>query len=80
MRREEGFTLLEVMVALSILGVALTVLFGVFANNLARSRETQSRLEARSQSRCEEASQQGGTHPIVVSINVNATDACRNIS
>ena len=45
---QHGFTLLEVLTALSILGVALAVLFGVFGNNLARSRETQSRLEARS--------------------------------
>lgn len=48
MKREHGFTLLEVLVALTILGVALTVLFAVFGHSLDRSRETQSRLEARS--------------------------------
>jgi general secretion pathway protein I len=46
-KRERGFTLLEVLVALTILGVALTVLFGIFGHSLSRSRETQSRLEAR---------------------------------
>ncbi len=47
MRREHGFTLLEVLVALTILGVALTLLFGIFGHSLARARETQSRMEAR---------------------------------
>jgi general secretion pathway protein I len=47
MRRENGFTLLEVLVALTILAVALTVLFSIFGHSLSRSRETQSRLEAR---------------------------------
>lgn len=47
MKREGGFTLLEVLVALSILGVTLTVLFAIFGHSLDRSRETQSRLEAR---------------------------------
>jgi len=47
MRREEGFTLLEVLVALTILGLALSVLFAIFGHSLARSRETQSRMEAR---------------------------------
>lgn len=47
MRRDDGFTLLEVLVALTVLGVALTVLFGIFGQSLSRSRETQSRLEAR---------------------------------
>lgn len=47
MRDERGFTLLEVLVALTILGVALTVLFGIFGHSLSRARETQSRLEAR---------------------------------
>lgn len=46
-RSEHGFTLLEVLIALTILGVALTVLFGIFGHSLSRSRETQSRLEAR---------------------------------
>ncbi|MBV9992286.1 MAG: type II secretion system protein [Alphaproteobacteria bacterium] len=44
---EHGFTLLEVLVALTILSVGLAVLFGIFGNSLSRSRETQSRLEAR---------------------------------
>lgn len=47
MRHERGFTLLEVLVALTILGVGLTVLFGIFGHSLSRSRETQSRMEAR---------------------------------
>lgn len=44
---QRGFTLLEVLVALTILSVALAVLFGIFGHSLSRSRETQSRLEAR---------------------------------
>jgi len=44
---EHGFTLLEVLVALTILSVGLAVLFGIFGHSLSRSRETQSRLEAR---------------------------------
>jgi len=44
---DSGFTLLEVLVALTILAVALTVLFSIFGNSLSRSRETQSRMEAR---------------------------------
>jgi general secretion pathway protein I len=47
MRREGGFTLLEVLVALTILAVALTSLFAIFGNSLARAREAQSRMEAR---------------------------------
>ncbi len=44
---EHGFTLLEVLVALTILSVALGVLFGIFGHSLSRGRETQWRLEAR---------------------------------
>jgi general secretion pathway protein I len=47
MRREGGFTLLEVLVALTILSVSLTVLFAIFGHSLSRARETQSRMEAR---------------------------------
>jgi len=44
---EHGFTLLEVLIALTILSVALAMLFGIFSHSLSRSQETQSRLEAR---------------------------------
>jgi general secretion pathway protein I len=47
MRRADGFTLLEVLVALTVLGVALTVLFGIFGHSLSRARETQARMQAR---------------------------------
>jgi len=47
MGHERGFTLLEVLVALTILAVALTALFAIFGQSLSRSRETQSRMEAR---------------------------------
>jgi|HubBroStandDraft_5_1064220.scaffolds.fasta_scaffold22871_4 general secretion pathway protein I len=47
MRREGGFTLLEVLVALTILAVALTMLFAIFGHSLSRAREAQSRMEAR---------------------------------
>ncbi len=48
MRREQGFTLLEMLVALTILAVALASVFSAFASSAARTRETQWRLEARS--------------------------------
>ena len=44
---EHGFTLLEVLIALTILSVALAMLFGIFSHSLSRSHETQSRLGAR---------------------------------
>lgn len=47
MRRADGFTLLEVLVALTVLGVALSVLFGIFGHSLSRAQETQARMQAR---------------------------------
>lgn len=44
---EAGFTLIEILVALTILSIALAVLFGIFGQDLARSRETQARMAAR---------------------------------
>ena len=44
---EHGFTLIEVLVALTILAVSLTVLFGIFGHALARNTENQSRMVAR---------------------------------
>jgi general secretion pathway protein I len=40
-RRESGFTLLEVLVALAILGMSLSVLLGVFTMALDRTRSDQ---------------------------------------
>ena len=45
--RERGFTLVEVLVALTILAVSLTVLFAVFGHSLARNEESRSRMAAR---------------------------------
>jgi prepilin-type N-terminal cleavage/methylation domain-containing protein len=42
-----GFTLIEVLVSLTILSVSLAVVMAVFGNSLLRSREAQSRMEAR---------------------------------
>jgi uncharacterized protein (TIGR02598 family) len=42
-----GFTLIEVLVSLTILSVSLAVLMGVFGTSLLRSREAQSRMQAR---------------------------------
>ena len=44
---ERGFTLIEVLVALTILAVSLTVLLGIFGHSLARNAESQSRMAAR---------------------------------
>ncbi|HEY5337640.1 MAG TPA: type II secretion system protein [Rhizomicrobium sp.] len=41
-----GFTLLEVLVALAILGMSLAVLLGVFSQALNRTRENQRRADA----------------------------------
>ena len=44
---DQGFTLIEVMVALTILAISLTVLFSIFGHSLARHAESQSRMAAR---------------------------------
>jgi general secretion pathway protein I len=45
---EAGFTLLEVLVALGVLSLSLTVLWAVFSQGLDRTREDQTRMAARS--------------------------------
>jgi prepilin-type N-terminal cleavage/methylation domain-containing protein len=44
--REDGFTLIEVLVSLTILGVGLAVLLQIFAGGLDVSRETQAEMNA----------------------------------
>jgi len=46
MRDERGFTLLETLVSLTIAGIALAVLFGVFQRNAAQLGVTENRAEA----------------------------------
>lgn len=46
-RADEGFTLIEVLVALTILGVSLAVLLAVFLQGLDRSRESANEAAAR---------------------------------
>ncbi len=44
---DDGFTLIEVLVSLTILSVALTVLFAIFGQSLERNGEARRRQEAR---------------------------------
>jgi type II secretion system protein I len=46
-RDARGFTLVEILVALSILSVSLTVLFSIFTMNLARARQSEDEMAAR---------------------------------
>ena len=45
--RDTGFTLIEVLVALTILSLSLGVLFGIFSQGLARAQETERETGAR---------------------------------
>jgi general secretion pathway protein I len=45
--RDGGFTLIEVLVALTILSLSLGVLFGIFSQDLSRTRDTERATEAR---------------------------------
>ncbi len=45
-RNDSGFTLLEILVALAILGMSLSIILGVFSVALDRTRQAQQRLEA----------------------------------
>jgi prepilin-type N-terminal cleavage/methylation domain-containing protein len=44
---EDGFTLIEVLVSLTILSIALSVLFAIFGQSLDRNREARLKGEAR---------------------------------
>lgn len=44
---EEGFTLIEVLVALTILSIGLAALFGAFSQSMASAREAQLSMRAR---------------------------------
>jgi general secretion pathway protein I len=46
-RTDEGFTLIEVVVALAILGMALTLLFAIFSQSLSRERKNEIRGQER---------------------------------
>jgi general secretion pathway protein I len=43
----DGFTLIEVLVALTILSISLVVLLAIFSQNLLRARENEDRMAAR---------------------------------
>jgi general secretion pathway protein I len=45
--REDGFTLIEVLVALAILSVSLATLLGIFTEGLERTRQNQEEMAAR---------------------------------
>lgn len=45
-RKEEGFTLIEVLVALAILSISMAVLLGVFSDSLSRVRANETRTVA----------------------------------
>jgi general secretion pathway protein I len=45
--RDTGFTLIEVLVALTVLSLSLGVLFGIFSQGLARTQETERETGAR---------------------------------
>jgi len=45
--RDDGFTLVEVLVALTILGLSVAVLFAIFSQGLERTREDRRAMEAR---------------------------------
>lgn len=46
-RRDDGFTLIEVLVALTILSLSLTVLLGTFSQSLSRTHESERAAAAR---------------------------------
>jgi len=46
-RHEQGFTLIEVLVALAILSVSLATLLGIFMEGLERTRQNQDEMAAR---------------------------------
>ena len=46
-RNDEGFTLLEVLVALTILGISLSVLLTIFSQGLERARDNRESMAAR---------------------------------
>lgn len=46
-RADEGFTLLEVLVALTILSISLGVLFAIFSRSLDRARTNRGEMQAR---------------------------------
>lgn len=46
-RGEQGFTLIEVLIALTILSMSLAVLLGAFSQSLARAKEAERQMAAR---------------------------------
>jgi prepilin-type N-terminal cleavage/methylation domain-containing protein len=48
---EDGFTLIEILVSLAILGVSLAALLGVFSTSLDRARQSEDEMAARTLAR-----------------------------
>jgi len=63
-RANDGFTLLEVLLALTILSISLGVLFAIFSQSLERARTNRSEMQARvlAQSLLEQTSAAGLVH------------------
>lgn len=64
-RESEGFTLLEVLIALVILSVALATLLGIFSQSLSRARDMRENVAARALTQSLLA-EQGAASPIVI--------------
>ena len=60
---ERGFTLLEVLVALTILSISLAVLLAIFSKGLAQARENATEADARTLAQSLLAQTQAQPHP-----------------
>ena len=73
-RGSDGFTLLEVLIALAILSVALATLLGIFSQGLSRVRDMREAVAARSLAQSLLA-EQGTVGPLVIGDSSGQTDS-----